>query len=286
MPPTAGDFVEFVRRRDPARYVATLFAPKGRRDDLWALYALRCELAAVPGRVSEPGLGEIRLKWWSDALSELAVGGAAETPVLRVLKSPVVAGRLPVAPLVDLAAAFARDLYADPPPTGREMEGYFGETQSRIFHMAAALLAKDPDPPTADCAGHAGVAYGLTLRLAGLAADRHAGRTIIPADLLARHGLDRAGVYGVDQPAALAPVIDELATGARDHLDRARDHWSALPQPLRRAVLPAFLPLAMVAPLLTKIRAAAATLAREPVSLPPLGVVARVTLSALRRRPG
>ena len=166
-----------------------------------------------------------------------------------------------------------------------ELEGYFGDTQSRIFQLAAGVLAGDADPPTADCAGHAGVAYGLALRLAGLAADRRAGRTIIPADLMARHGLDAGALYGDTPPAVFAPVVTDLVAAAHSHLDRARANWVKLPASLRRDVLPAFLPLAVVAPLLRRIAAEAAGLAVRPVVPGRLMILRAVTAAALRRRP-
>ena len=35
---------------------------------LEALFALQLEIRRIPGAVSEPPLGEIRLQWWRDAL--------------------------------------------------------------------------------------------------------------------------------------------------------------------------------------------------------------------------
>jgi phytoene synthase len=65
--------------------------------------------------------------------------------------------------------------------------GYFGETQSALFQMAA-IVAGGEGVETAELSGHAGVAYGLTRRLAAFAADRGRGRTVLPADLLAGEG--------------------------------------------------------------------------------------------------
>ena len=102
------------RAGDPARHAATLFAPAGHREALFALYALRCELAAVPGRVSEPGLGEIRLKWWADQLAGLTAQAATAVPVLDALRPLLAPERIARAPLISLAEAFTRDLYGDP----------------------------------------------------------------------------------------------------------------------------------------------------------------------------
>ncbi len=73
-----------VRERDLPRYYAALFAPPAIRDDLLAIYGFAAEIARMPRQVSEPALGEIRLRWWSDALVEaVGRGGGGETPALR-----------------------------------------------------------------------------------------------------------------------------------------------------------------------------------------------------------
>jgi len=78
-----------VRAYDRPRYYATLLAPAAIRGDLFALYGFAAEIARVPDQVSEPGLGEIRLRWWSEALAGTAGGeGEGATPALRAVPEP------------------------------------------------------------------------------------------------------------------------------------------------------------------------------------------------------
>lgn len=280
-PADRNDITAIVRSRDPARYFATLFAPADQRAALMTLYALRSELAVIPDLVSEPGLGEIRLKWWSESLNALEKS-RAETPLLQALKPLIDAGKLPVSPLVAMAEAFQFDLYADPPPASNDLDGYLGETQSLPFHLAAGLLLGSADPPTSELAGHAGVAYGAAQRLAVLALDKRAGRTFVPGDILSRHNLDGASIYAAE-PAALGPVVLDLSAGARSHLNAARTAWVGLPLEIRKTVAPAFLPLAIVGPLLKRIERNAATLADGPVRLTSLKMLSAITRAALLR---
>ena len=69
------------RDADPDRAIATLFAPAGARDDLFALYAFNAELARIADQVTEPGLGAIRLQWWREAIERGASGEATGHPV-------------------------------------------------------------------------------------------------------------------------------------------------------------------------------------------------------------
>ena len=253
------EFADLVRAADRPRYFAALFAPAAVRADLLAVAALRAELAAVADRVSESGLGEIRLTWWRDSLESVAAGGAAETPLLRALGAAIGRHRLPAAPLLAMAEAFRGDLYSDPAPTINDLEGFLGETESAVFQLSALILGSDAGA-SAEAAGHAGVAYGIARRLAALARERRRGRAMVPADVLHRHGLPPEGLFAGADGEALAAAVGDLAAHARTHHARA---LAALKGAGGRAARAAFLPLAAVPPLLAAVgRAGAAILHR------------------------
>ena len=65
----AGFCANLVRGCDFARYAATLFVPADRRRALLALYAFNAEISRVREQVTQPLPGEIRLQWWTDALT-------------------------------------------------------------------------------------------------------------------------------------------------------------------------------------------------------------------------
>ena len=81
---------ELVRRLDYDRFLCALFAPAGRRETLFALYALNAELARIRESVTEPLLGAIRLQWWReriDALFEEKGAGPHASEVVAALAS-------------------------------------------------------------------------------------------------------------------------------------------------------------------------------------------------------
>ena len=59
---------EIVRRHDPDRFFTTLFAPAGRREALWTLYAFNHELAHAREVTREPMMALIRLQWWREVV--------------------------------------------------------------------------------------------------------------------------------------------------------------------------------------------------------------------------
>lgn len=96
-----------VRSADPDRWLASRFVGDLQaRADLIALYAFEAELAAIPARVSQPLLAEMRLRWWADQMDGVFAGEPRKGhPVLEALSAAVVRRGLERAPLEALIEA-------------------------------------------------------------------------------------------------------------------------------------------------------------------------------------
>lgn len=265
-----------VREHDRPRYYAALFAPQEIRDDLFALYGFAAEIARVPDLVSEPQLGEIRLQWWSEALAA-ANETAGEVPALRALASTIATHRLPMAPFQALIEARSADLYADPPASVGDLEGRLGETESVLFQMAA-IVAGAEGPEAADAAGHAGVAYGLARRLALVGRDRLKGKTVLPQEVLQESGMSTAELFAPNPGPGLFKAVAGAVNVARGHLKEADRRVSTLKRSMRFA----FLPLAVVAPLLRRIERAGADIGVREARLSDLESLIRIGLARMR----
>ena len=220
---------EIVRARDPDRYLADLFAPAAARPHLLALHAFAREVADIRRKVSDPTLGEIRLKWWETAIR----GEHGGSPVAAAVAAAVAQFNLPLVAFDNLLRARIFDLYDDPMPSLNDLEGYAGDTESALIQLGAMVLAGGRDPGTAEVSGLAGVAIALTSLLRALSRNAAEGQSFLPADLLARHGGMSDGV-----PATVA----ELRDRAGERLAEARIAWTGT----NEALLPALLPAAMV----------------------------------------
>jgi phytoene synthase len=236
---------EIVRTNDRDRYLADLFAPEPARRHLFALHAFNSEVARVRDAVSEPGLGEIRLQFWRDALH--AEGGGH--PIGQALVETIGTFNLPFDAFDNLVEARRFDLYDDPMPSLNDLEGYAGETSSSLIQLAAIILAGGGDPGTAEIAGHAGVAYALTGLMRALPMHAARGQSYLPADLLRSHGVDQQAVFARKASPALLAALAELRSVARRHVGTVRD----LIAEVDPAVLPAFLPVALVGPQLDRM---------------------------------
>jgi phytoene synthase len=240
---------QVVRELDRDRWLACLFAPASHRPHLLALYAFHCEITRIRDLVSEPLPGEVRLQWWRDLLEGEARGNASGNPVAAALLGAIQLYRLPSAALLALIDAHTHDLYDDLLPTVAELEGYCGETSSALFRLAGIILADGGELGSADLAGHAGVAYGISC-LMGTAA-RHAarGQVFVPQDIVARHGTARDDILNGRSTTDVKGAFAELDELARSHLAKAMDLLPAAPA----VVGPAFLPLALVEPMLRRM---------------------------------
>ena len=122
---------DIVRLHDRDRYIATLFAPDEKRDDLFALYAFAAEVARIPAVVSEPMIGEIRLQWWLDTLTVIEAKQSVDHPVAQAFANVVQRYGLPIEHLENFVEAWRNDLYADQFPSLFALESFVAETGLR-----------------------------------------------------------------------------------------------------------------------------------------------------------
>jgi 15-cis-phytoene synthase len=125
-----------LKARDKDRWLACLYAPEAARPGLMALFALDLELAQVVATTTDPMLGEIRLAWWRERLTELDAGRAPAQPLLEAL----LAHALPVLKGAELAGLEDRWLGligSDAVPPAHVEGG------GLLFALAARLLGGD-----------------------------------------------------------------------------------------------------------------------------------------------
>lgn len=238
-----------LREHDRDAWLAALFSPPGRRKYCHALYAFAHEINRISSIVSEPALGEIRLQWWSEALSGERAGEALANPVAAALLQTMADCKLPKNALSGLIEARRFDLYNDPMPSLHDLQGYCGETVSAVLRMASIALCEGSEPGGAEACGHAGVALGMTQMLLHLPKYAARGQCYVPKDVLTRHGaLPQAVAAGVtSQP--LLNALSELRAVARDHARLAGDGLAQMDKVAR----PALVQLSLVEPLLKRM---------------------------------
>ena len=249
---------KIAREGDPDRYASALFAPGRCRDYLFTLYAFNIELARIGEQVREPGLGEIRLQWWREAVERAASGEPTGHPVADALGRTVRECALSRVDLAGLIDARSFDVSVRIMPDSASLETYLNKTAGALFLLASEIT--DGAPSTRDLAALepvalepvarvVGLAYGLTGLMRALPVHAARGRVDLPSDALRRHGISLDRLLAGETSKGLIELLAALRGKAKNALDQAVRQVAALAPPAQTA----FLPLALVDPYLAAL---------------------------------
>jgi 15-cis-phytoene synthase len=228
---------DLVRRADKDRFLASLFAPADRRNDLHALYAFNVEVATIRDRAREPLPGELRLQWWREVIEGARPGEASAHPVAAALLAAAVQNALPVAALLDVIEARAFDLYDDPMPTVAALDSYCRRTTSALTGLAASILG-GPARGVSDVVGPAGAAYAITGLLRSFASHASRGQLFVPLEVLERHGVVPADVFAGRSTPNLRAAFADMRGEVRRLLASIREPLATVPAEIGPALLP------------------------------------------------
>ena len=222
-----------LREKDRDAWLATLFAPADRRRYLQAIQAFALEVAEIPGKVTQPLLGEMRLRWWSDALAAGEESASRAHPVLDALIDTRDACRLQPDEIEAFLEAHIADLYDDPMVSEATLLDYCDRAVAAPLRWSARALGAAGD---AEALTEVGRALGLLRVLRRLPTG---GAQFLPADLLARHSARREdAAAGVETPP-LRAAIAALVQRASQSFERARNAAQGADEATRIALLPA-----------------------------------------------
>jgi len=221
-----------VRRNDPDRYFAALFAPVPARDTLFTLYAFNHELARAREVTQEPGLALIRLQWWR----EVVQGDPKPHEVATPLRQALAEGRLLAADL--LAMIEARETEAESEITSTEAWRDWLLQGAGSLAVAAGRTLGAP-PGELIRLRQLGAGYGVAgiLRSAAFLAAQD--RCLLPTEMLAAFKVTRDQAIAEPGAQCLAGVHQALAFIGRALLGvprRCDTSWisAALPAVLGR----------------------------------------------------
>jgi 15-cis-phytoene synthase len=228
-----------VREADRDRFLATLFAPAGKRDALFALYAFNVEISRVRALAREVMPAEIRLQWWRDVVLGERAGEAAANPVAAALLATLSRYSLPAEGLIGLIETRRFDVYDEPMASLVELEAYASKGAAPIFELAAHVLIGRPTHGVVGIAAQAGQAQTIAGILALL--PQHAARhqLYVPLDILRHHGAKSDDIFAMQPTPGIRAALADLRLRGRRHLTHVGSGSGIL-----KAAKPAFLSLA------------------------------------------
>ena len=274
-----------VRRQDPDRWLAGLWAPADRRRHLYALYAFSGEVARVRDAVSDPLPGEVRLRWWADVLAGTRGSEGEGHPVAACLLDTIARFGLPREPLDRLIEARIFDLYDDPVPSLDALDTYCEETVAPLIELGCRILSRASESASvstalAVSARSAGRAWGLTGLLRSMPFHASRGQIFLPADLMSAHGIRREDVLNGRSSPGLVALLADLRAHVRAALRETRRMIPAVPT----TCAPAYLAVALVEPLLERMDRLGGDPFTVSAELPPWRRLVRLWWAARRAR--
>jgi phytoene synthase len=269
-PVPLSDLAASLRRNDPDRFLCALFAPPEQRETLFVLAAFDHELARARAVTSTAMTGLIRLQWWRDVVEE-AVGNAP--PRQHETAAPLCAaireGRLDPAGLLPMIDAREAEVEEEMPSADALWAFLRGTSGGHAVVAGEVLGAPAAAMPALQAVG---ASFGMARMLRTIGPSAAQGRTLLPADLLARHGLTPADVLRDPVTPEVAIVARVLAEEAVKRLRQARQGLSGR---LPRGAVAAALPGRLAARDLRRVLAKGWSPASVP---PPRGVADRLAV--------
>jgi phytoene synthase len=269
-PAPLSDLAATLRRNDPDRFLCALFAPPAQRETLFLLAAFDHELARARAATSTVMTGLIRLQWWRDVVEE----ATGDTPARQhEIAAPLCAAirdrQLDPAALLPMIDAREAEVEEEMP--GVEALWAFLRGTSGGHAVAAGQILGAP-AATLPALQALGAAFGMARMLRGLGPAATQGRTLLPVDVLAEHGLAPADVVRDPMNPGVAVVARILAKDALRRVHEARRDLSGR---LPRQAVAAALPGRLAARDLRRVLAPAWSAATVP---PPRGFMDRAAV--------
>ncbi|MGE0846651.1 MAG: phytoene/squalene synthase family protein [Flavobacteriaceae bacterium] len=265
-----------LRESDRDRYLAAILAPPAIQGHLSALYAFHNEIARIGDLVSDVLPGEIRLQWWRDAIAGSGHGDVRANPLAAALLDAIAAGAMHGPDLQRLIDARADDLYGEAFADMAALETRLRRLSGGLFRIALGVAAqggslRDDAYALAD---EAGIAEGIVGTLRNIGFDASKGRVLLPADLMARHGVDPARLLSGETGAGFPALVGAMLDVAESRLSALR---AASPLPAGERI--ALLPAALVAPRIAMLRRATPDIRATPADMSPLRAFWRLWLA-------
>lgn len=259
--------------------LALAFSPAARREALAASFAVYLEIREVPVECRDPGVAEVKLRWWEQEVEAL-YAGKARHPLTQALAPHLQAlqGRQQL--LLDLITGARMDIAVAGCASFEDVKRYCYRHTGALAELQAILLGAASKETLL-----AARLLGNSARLAAIAsvgtADALRGKVYFATEDLRKHGVDR---HISGETHADAPVRALVA----DYAGRARAmHAEALatvPAAERSALQPWSVLGGLALARVDKLGKAGFSAGAEPVELSPLSSLITAWRAARRAR--
>jgi phytoene synthase len=246
-------------------YYAFLFLPAPRRAAITAFYAFCREVDDVVDEVSDPGVAQTKLAWWTQEVAK-AYAGAPTHPVMQALMPHATVFGIEARHLLAVIEGCRMDLeqtrYLDWPGLERYchlVAGIVGEVAARIFGQT--------DPATTQYAHTLGLAFQLTNIIRDVGEDALRGRIYLPVNELQRFDVKAHEITARQYSERFTALMKSQAERAHALYEQA---YALLPAADRRSQKPGLMMASIYRTLLREIERTDFRVLHQRISLTPL----------------
>ncbi|KAJ9589879.1 hypothetical protein L9F63_016997 [Diploptera punctata] len=230
--------LDLVRQYDYENFLCTLLLPSESRASAFAVRAFNIEIARVQDQVSDPRLGQMRMKFWEESVEKIFANDAPKHPVALELHRASKKHKLSKRYLKRLITSRADQLASSSFPNLEALEMYAENSVSSVYYLL--LEASGVENIHADhVASHLGKAHGITNIIRSV--PHNAPRQIIslPQDILLQHNVAHEAIFRARVTKEFKDVVFDVASRAKTHLDKARSLSKNIPKSASLLFLPA-----------------------------------------------
>lgn len=275
--------LEDLRRWDRDRFLLSLFARPEYRNEVQALFALNAELARIAVMVGEPGLAQIRLQWWREAVHSSLQGQRQQHHLLITLQAMHRRCPLPEDVLAALFDAWAEDLNASAFVDLADLRSHGSALTGSLLRLVLHAMGI-ADDATGLAADHAAMAWSTMALIRAQVFWAGRQRVIVPSVVLARHGALAEDILDLRHTPALRLVFQELVADVLDHADRARTALAQAPKAasMPKAALPVLLHVGLAESYARRLAAMDYDIFAKPIEIGQVRKIVSLTLKAWR----
>lgn len=207
---------EIVKEQDPDRFLLTMIMPEEYHQDLLALFAFYHEIAKTREVVTETMLGQIRLKWWQEAIKEYYDSGMIlEHEVLQDLARVIEKRDLSYEYFETLIYAREFDLEDVQPGNLEGLVNYCDFTLSPLLKLVMQVMGDDPEGEQVQAVA---VNYAITGLMRAVPFHATQRRCFLPEDLLQKYGQSINALYEIKPNDKMPLLIKDVLSVYEDKL--------------------------------------------------------------------
>ena len=199
--------------------MATLLLPTGPRENVIAVRAFNVSVAQIQDQVSQGLIGQMRMKFWQDALEALYQDAPPSQPVALQLHKAVKKHKLSKQWLQRLISSRENNLHTKSFATLGAVETYAEQSVSSVLYLTLECL-NVRNVHADHAASHIGRAQGLITLLRAIPFNSQNNRVYVPIDLLVKHKVSQQALIRGTADKNVKDLVFDIASTANAHIEK------------------------------------------------------------------